>query len=369
MDTNVRVAGYLRDMSAIHPSTHGRASYERAAVAVLHLEEPLEDLRQAGGTLRKIPAIGESSARIILEVLTHGTSATVERAMTGSPRAAEAAKSRAARDQFMSRVEAATVLRDSSLKGVTTGAYRGDLQMHSTWSDGRESIAAMIEGCLARGYSYCAVTDHSDGLPINRGLTAEKTDRQHQEIDALNREYAGRFRVLKGIEANMAADGVPDVPAAARRRMDIVLAAPHSQLRIADDQTERLLRAVVTPGVHILAHPRGRQFGSRAGIAADWDLVFAAAAKYGVAIELDGDPWRQDLDWTIARRALDAGCVFALDSDAHATSELWYADMAIAHARRADIPEARVLNCWHLDELSAWATQAWDKPLSPPAFG
>ena len=138
---------------------------------------------------------------------------------------------------------------------------------------------------------------------------------------------------------------------------DLVLAAPHSRLRKDDDQTDRMLAAISHPAVHILAHPRGRISGSRAGVVADWDAVFAAAARRGVAVEIDGDPARQDLDHTLARRALAAGCIFALDSDAHTTTQLWYAEIALAHARLAGIPADRIVNCWPLDRLLGWLSE------------
>jgi len=111
---------------------------------------------------------------------------------------------------------------------------------------------------------------------------------------------------------------------------------------------------VRTPGVHVLAHPRGRMGGTRGGISADWDRVFAAAVDAGIAVELDGSPARQDLDYVLAERALAAGCLFALDSDAHRTAELPYVDFAIAHARLAGIPADRIINTWPLERLVAW---------------
>jgi histidinol phosphatase-like PHP family hydrolase len=227
--------------------------------------------------------------------------------------------------------------------------------MHSTWSDGSESLEQLIEGCLARGYSYCAVTDHSYGLPIARGVSMDNLRRQHREIDALNERYAGRFRLLKGIEANIRADGRVDMTVEELATLEIVVAAPHSALRLETDQTARMIAAVRQPAVHILGHPRGRMFSSRPGVSADWDAVFAAAAESGVAIEIDGDPSRQDIDFELARRAVAAGCFFALDSDAHSSAELEYADTAIAHARLAGVPKARVINTWPLDKLMAWA--------------
>jgi histidinol phosphatase-like PHP family hydrolase len=137
--------------------------------------------------------------------------------------------------------------------------------------------------------------------------------------------------------------------------LEIVVAAPHSSLRVATDQTARMVRAVKTKGVHILGHPRGRMYGSRPGVTADWEKVFKAAKKSGVAIEIDGDPARQDLDYDIARAAVAAGCTFALDSDAHSTGELRYVETAIAHARLAGVPPDRVINCWPLERLLEWA--------------
>lgn len=137
---------------------------------------------------------------------------------------------------------------------------------------------------------------------------------------------------------------------------ELVLAAPHSKLRSSDDQTERLVRAVENPYVRILAHPRGRIAGSRAGIVADWSLVFSVAVREGVAIEIDGDPARQDLDHTLATEALTAGCLFALDSDAHTTTQLRHAETALAHARLAGIPPDRIVNCWPLNRLLRWLT-------------
>jgi histidinol phosphatase-like PHP family hydrolase len=124
-----------------------------------------------------------------------------------------------------------------------------------------------------------------------------------------------------------------------------------------------MLAAIDHPAVRILAHPRGRISGSRAGVVANWDAVFAGAAARGVAIELDGDPARQDLDHALARQALAVGCVFALDSDAHTTAQLSYADTALAHARLAGIPAARIVNCWPLDQLLSWLSK--DRPAAP----
>jgi histidinol phosphatase-like PHP family hydrolase len=215
------------------------------------------------------------------------------------------------------------------------------------------TLAELIASCAARGYSYAAVTDHSHGLRIARGMSMTDVAKQHREIDRLNQALPG-FQLLKGIEANIADDGSLDLSAAELRCFDVVLAAPHSKLRPLDDQTPRLVRAVEHPFTHVLAHPRGRVAGTRAGIVADWDEVFRRAASANVAVEIDGDPARQDLDHELASRALGAGCVFALDSDAHSPRELTYAETALAHARLAGIPPDRIVNCWNAERLRRW---------------
>ncbi len=233
----------------------------------------------------------------------------------------------------------------------------GDLQMHSTYSDGTQTLATIVETALARGYAFCGITDHSHGLRIAKGVSMAELAEQHVAIDALNREYEGRFRLIKGIEANIQADGSIDMTADERSSLELVLAAPHSGLRSDDDQTARMLAAVETPGIHILAHPSGRKYGSRAGVRANWDEVFGAAARTGVAIEIDGDPARQDVDYVLAARAVSASCLIALDSDAHAPHELRNVEWAIAHARLAGVPVERVINCWPTQRLLDWLAE------------
>jgi histidinol phosphatase-like PHP family hydrolase len=340
----------------VQVSPHSRWGYKRAASAVLNLERPIEDLVAPDGTLRKTPHIGPSSTRVILEVLQYGESPTVERAVAESPRAADVLKSRRLRERFLSRARAPAVLHEPSLGGPRLSDYRGDLQMHSTWSDGADPLERMAEACLERGYSFCAITDHSYGLPIARGVSMDDLARQHREIDAANRRFGRRFHILKGIEANIRADGTVDMTPDELAELELVVASPHSGLRSREDQTARMRAAVSAAGVHILGHPRGRMAGSRPGVTARWAEVFDLAARLQVAIEIDGDPARQDLDWSVARIAVGAGCLFALDSDAHSAEELHYAETALAHARLAGVPPDRIVNCWPLDRVIDWAS-------------
>jgi histidinol phosphatase-like PHP family hydrolase len=354
-DTNTLIAGLLRDLAAVQTSTQSRWGYRRAAVAVEALDAPIEQFLLPNATLRKIPNIGPSSTRVILEVLRTGTSQTVEEAVAGSSNKREVETSRTLRDGFLSRAEVQAALELSSLGGPKLKDYRGDLQMHSVWSDGTQTLEDIVKTGLARRYQYAAVTDHSYGLPIARGVSMANLAKQHLEIDRLNQIYAGRFRTIKGIEANIRADGSVDMEHDELSQLELVVAAPHSALRSSAAQTQRMLAAVKARGVHILGHPRGRKYGSRPGVTADWDAVFKVAARTGVAIEIDGDPSRQDIDYLLAPRAVSAGCLFALDSDAHSTEEWAYAETAIAHARLAGVPKDRVINCWPVDRLLEWA--------------
>jgi putative hydrolase len=353
-DVNAVVGGLLRDLAFVQTSPQRTFGYKRAASVVLTLEHPLTELRHPNGTLTKIPGIGPASSRVILEVLDTGTSATVELAVERSGRADEIRQRRALRTHFLSRAEVVRILTDPTFGGPVPAQYFGDLQMHSEWSDGAPTLDEIIGACVERGYRFAAVTDHSYGLKIAGGMSMTAAAEQWRVIDRLNAESGDRFRLIRGIEANIDADGQLDLSAEEAVRFELVLAAPHSRLRRGEDQTDRLLAAVRTPHVHVLAHPRGRISGSRAGIMARWDEVFAEAARLGVAVEIDGDPARQDLDYMLATQPLAAGCLFALDSDAHTTLQLRYADTALAHARLAGIPPDRIINCWPTEQLLAW---------------
>ncbi len=362
LDLNIFISGLLDDLAAVQTSMYPRRAYERAARRIALLPEQLS-------SSTTLPDVGKTATTVVRQVLATGTSATVTAAIERSGRMADAEQRRARQDGFMSLAVARLVLQDDSLDAVGLGDYRGDFQMHSQWSDGQRSIAEMAIACADRGYTHMAITDHTDGLSIARGLSAASLKAQHREIDAINEATAGKFRVLKGVEANIRADGSVDLPRTADRGLrtrlrqgsggqaadcEVVLAAPHSKLDSDADQTSRLLRAIGTPGVHILAHPSGRKFGKRDGLRVDWPRIFKAAADANVAIEIDGDPSRQDVPYALARQAFDAGCLLAIDSDAHNTDELVFAEIALAHARLAAIPAARIINTWTTRKLLAW---------------
>ncbi|MCA1652573.1 MAG: PHP domain-containing protein [Acidobacteria bacterium] len=351
---NIRAAGALYDMAALQSAERSRFGYKRAAKAVAGLPALVSDLVESG-TLKEIPYVGPSSIRIITEVVRDGRSATVESAIERAGNPSRLVAGRRLRGNFLSHFAMQRALAMNLPPHIVDkAAFRGDFQMHSQWSDGGESIATMAGACQSLGHTCMGVTDHSYGLPIARGISMAAAARQHTEIDKLNARLEGTFRVFKGIEANILADGNLDLQAEERAAFEFVVASPHSLLRRPERQTERMVAAVRAPSVAILGHPRGRMFNSRAGVIADWPRVFEAAADRKVAVELDGNWHRQDLDFELARLALDAGCLFALDSDAHSIGELRFTDYAIAHARIAGIPADRVINCWSNEALDAW---------------
>lgn len=354
-DRNIVAGGLLHDLAILQGSERSSFGYKRAAKALAAgIDRSIVDLIEEG-TLRDVPYVGAASERVVSELVETGDSESVERAVSGSTKRSEVETRRKFRRAYLSR-HAMRLALDATLPSsiVSPGHYLGDLQMHSTWSDGGESIADLAEGAAALGWTRIGVTDHSYGLPIARGMSMASAADQHVEIDAVNERFEGRVRVYKGVEANILADGSLDLQEDERQVFDYVIASPHSQLRKDTDQTPRMLAAVGLPFVAILGHPQGRMYNTRPGISADWGKVFRAAAARDVAIELDGNWHRQDIDYELAAIAMEAGCIFALDSDAHSIAEFPFTDYAIAHARIAGIPADRVVNCWEESRFDAW---------------
>ena len=352
-DANLDIAALLLDLSEAYRPSPKFWGYKNASRSIRRHPDFLSDLTDK--EILTIPGVGPGSLRIVREFLDTAESPTVDRIVAGSDKAGEIRRRRALRRHFLSAAMVRKVLSQPGRGAVTREEYLGDFQMHSRGSDGADTIEVLAQGCLKRGYRCMCVTDHSYGLPIAGGMTMAEMRAQHAEINKLNKKLGGDFRVFKGVEANILQDGSLDMAPEELREFDLVVASPHSSLRKSVDQTERMLAAVSTPGVHILGHPRGRMFNSRAGVIADWPAVFKRAAESGVAIEIDGDVSRQDLDYRVATAAKKAGCVFALDSDAHAADQLWMADYALAHARLAGIPARRIINCWSEADILRWA--------------
>ena len=231
---------------------------------------------------------------------------------------------------------------------------RGAFHWHTRDSDGKAALEVMARACQKRGFSWSMVTDHSRGLEVASGLDRDGLRLQRGRIRKWNDHNAEEHHVFQGLEVEVLADGSLDVPKGERLEVDCVVAAVHSRFDPDRDQTDRLLRAVSTPGVHILAHPRGRHFHHRPGLKARWERVFEACSNQGVAVEINGFPRRQDLDADLTRLAVAAGCEIILASDAHAVPHLEFDAYAAAIAIRAGVPRKRILNVLHPDEFEAW---------------
>ena len=348
-------AGLLQDIALVQSNERSRFGYKRAArIIAAGIDRSVRDLVEEG-TLRDVPFLGASTERIVTELVRGGESPSVQKALGAYGRRSEIEKRRGFRRAYLSRHTMRRAL-DAPLgpSVVSTTHFRGDLQMHSVWSDGIESIAALARAAEALGWSRIGITDHSYGLPIARGMSMEAAAQQATEIDSVNQALAGRVRVYKGVEANILADGSLDLTEDERRMFEYVIASPHSLLRRDTDQTVRVVNAVRQRGVAILGHPQGRMYNSRPGISADWISVFREAARLGVAVEIDGNWHRQDIHYGLAAQAEQEGCLFALDSDAHSIAELPFTDYSIAHARIAGIPAERVVNCWEPKRFEDW---------------
>jgi len=234
---------------------------------------------------------------------------------------------------------------------------RGDLQMHTHWSDGSGDIRAMAAAAIERGYEYIAVTDHSKGLSIANGIDEAKLQKQSDEIDAINRELRAEGKtltVLHSIEMNLNPLGEGDMDPTALRSLDLVLGSFHSALRRKEDQTQRYLAALRNPHIQILGHPRGRIYNYRAGLRADWETVFREATRRDKAVEIDAYPDRQDLNVSLLKIAKRCGTRISMGTDAHHPWQLGFLDLALAAALAAKIPPERIVNFMSLNELRAW---------------
>jgi DNA polymerase (family 10) len=227
---------------------------------------------------------------------------------------------------------------------------RGDLHVHTDASDGTASLEEMVVAARARGLSYIAVTDHARFAEVIGGLTPDGLRAQIDAIAKLNEALSG-FRVLTGIEVNIQPDGSLDLPDDLLARLDWVVASVHSHFRqTRDEMTARLIRAVSSDHVDILAHPTGRKIGERPPYDADWDLVFHAAAEHACALEINANPIRLDLSAELARRAilasqgLAAGCRLAIGSDAHAPEHFDFLRLGVLTARRGWATATDMLN-------------------------
>ncbi len=235
---------------------------------------------------------------------------------------------------------------------VQASDIRGVLHVHSTWSDGQNSIREMAEACMAHGYSYLGLTDHSKVAAYANGLNEERLRKQGEEIDRLNEEFAGRFVILKGSECDILRDGSLDFNDETLASLDFVVASIHSNFTLSlEEQTNRMLRAISNPYVDIIAHPTGRILLERSGYEIDMEAVVDAAAAHDVCIEINAHPSRLDLDWRLVHKARDKGIPIPIDPDAHALAGFDVMRYGIGIARKGWLCASDVPNTLDIDAL------------------
>ena len=245
---------------------------------------------------------------------------------------------------------------------ITTDDLRGSLHNHSTYSDGAHTLRAMAEAARAMGLSYFGICDHSQSLAVANGLSPARVAEQQDEIRRLNEEFGadggGAFRIFSGIESDILADGVLDYDDEVLASFDFVVASIHTGFGMTEDEaTDRLVRALENLHTTILGHATGRLLLGREGYAIDPARVIAACADHGVAIELNANPHRLDMDWRHLRAATEAGVLVAINPDAHSAEGLEDVRWGVAAARKAWLTPAQCLNAKSLEDFAAWLAE------------
>jgi len=240
-------------------------------------------------------------------------------------------------------------------------ALRGDLHSHSDWSDGGSPIEEMVVTAMELGHDYLVLTDHSPRLTIANGLSSERLSEQLGVVERIN-SAVGDFRLLKGIEVDILEDGALDQSAEMLSRLDLRVASVHSKLKMPTaPMTRRMVAAVKNPRTNVLGHCTGRLVEGERGIRGqssfDAAAVFEACAAHGVAVEINSRPERCDPPDELVALAIDTGCLFSIDSDAHAPGQLDFLIYGCTRAERIGVPLERIVNTWELDRLLEWANQ------------
>ncbi|NNE11659.1 MAG: PHP domain-containing protein [Ilumatobacter sp.] len=260
---------------------------------------------------------------------------------------------------YLRKIEAESQVEMHDVAAPYRAALRGDCHLHSTWSDGGAEIEAMAATAIGLGHEYMVLTDHSARLTVAHGLNEERLANQLVEIERINGEIeaAGHdFRILTGMEVDILEDGTLDLSDDMLGQLDVVVASVHSKLRMERRQmTERMVMAIANPHVDILGHMTGRKIGKRPESTFDADYVFAACAQFGTAVELNCRPERLDPPRELIDQAIEYGCWFSIDSDAHATGQLEWQPLGCNRAAERGVPIERIVNTWERAELLEWA--------------
>jgi putative hydrolase len=312
----------------------------------------VEAYRKAAWTLAALPP-GELEERIAAKTLTDVTNV----GPSTSAVVMEAAGGKVPKKLADLRAKGAAPLAEGGAE--LRAALRGDLHSHSNWSDGGSPIEEMVKIARHLGHDYLALTDHSPRLTVANGLTAERLTEQLGIIDDLNTTYDD-FRLLKAIEVDILEDGKLDQTRAMLDQLEVVVASVHSKLRSdSATMTQRMVAAIANRYTNVLGHCTGRLVTGGRGIRPpsefDAEVVFAACAQFDVAVEINSRPERRDPPSHLMQLALEAGCLFSIDTDAHAPGQLSFQDYGCARAESNGIPPERIVNTWPLDRLLEWS--------------
>lgn len=316
--------------------THRVQAYRKVAWLLAELPEGEVVRRVEDGTLTDLPGVGPKTAGVVAAAL------------------------RGAVPEYL--VE----LREQGRLPLATGGdpiceqLRGDLHTHSNWSDGGSPIEEMVDAARALGHEYLALTDHSPRLTVAHGLTVERLTDQLDIVAGVNARLPGDgFRLLPGIEVDILEDGGLDQTPAMLDRLDVVVASIHSKLRAdSETMTVRMVGGISNRHTNVLGHCTGRLVEGTRGIRPesefDAEVVFAACAQFDVAVEINSRPERRDPPSRLIAMALESGCLFSIDTDAHAPGQLAFQQYGCARAVASGVPVDRIVNTWPVDRLLEW---------------
>jgi putative hydrolase len=331
--TALRQIAFL--LERVAEPTHKVVAFRRAAAVIDGLVEGELAARLRAGTLTALPGIGRTTAAVITEAARGESPAYLQKLLSGG---------------LTPLVPGGEDMR---------AALLGDCHTHSDWSDGGSPIREMAETAVLLGHDWMVLTDHSPRLTVANGLSAERLRRQLEVVAELNRELAP-FRILTGIEVDILLDGALDQEDELLAELDVVVGSVHSKLRMAAaEMTDRMLAAVANPHLDILGHCTGRRIKGRPRPESEFDAeaVFTACRDHDVAVEINSRPDRLDPPRRLLSMALDLGCMFSIDSDAHAPGQLDWLQYGCARAEECEVPPDRVINTKSAERLMRWVSR------------
>jgi putative hydrolase len=319
--------------------TYRVEAFRNAVKTISTLSDTELKQRAKGKSLKELPGIGDATAAVITQALAGELPAYLQSLQDKEP-------------------EPRTQQGDELY-----AALRGDLHMHSDWSDGGSPIQEMVLTCVELGQEWSALTDHSPRLTVANGLSAERLKKQLAIVDGINGSLGDRFRLLKGIEVDILDEGELDQTEEMLGRLDVVTASVHSKLRMSSaPMTRRMVAAVLNPRVNVLGHCTGQMVmgsrGKRPPSDFDARAVFEACVEGNTAVEINSRPERVDPPDELIELARDIGCAFTIDSDAHAPGQLSFKLLGCERAERLGIPAERIVTTWPVERVLEWAGRA-----------